>query len=329
MTPVPEPDETGVSFEPVPLVGSTRAQAAEDIARWVGSPALAAVVEAFGGALPAGDVATRLGWLDGFSQQWDFRSGRERDQTVEDEIDAGPAAPLILAAADALGLVGASTPTQRACDHLLILGGLVRACFSRPLHAARLIADGAVETGAVTALGGYRPLSDRERELAATIGEAQLGADELDAMETGVRQAFGLGEPETERGERSEVVGASWCVKEHRGAGGLRVNVIAAPSSEPGTRRANTPDTYAWFAANVAGLQPGQRLLIVTTDIYVPFQHAAAVRMMALPYGVEIDTVGAPAGALRPQLAQPFSAHHYLQELRSTIHALRDLNAAL
>ena len=46
----------------------------------------------------------------------------------------------------------------------------------------------------------------------------------------------------------------------------------------------------------VAHLQPGQRLLIVTTAIYVPFQHANALRMFSLPYGALIDTVGVEPG---------------------------------
>jgi hypothetical protein len=114
-------------------------------------------------------------------------------------------------------------------------------------------------------------------------------------------------------------------VREYSGPEDLEVRVIAAPSTKPGVRRANTPDTYAWFASQVAHLQPGQRLLVVTTSIYVPFQHANAVRMLALPFGVSVETVGAEPGDLDPRLYQQFLAHNYLQEVRSTIRALREL----
>jgi hypothetical protein len=152
--------------------------------------------------------------------------------------------------------------------------------------------------------------------------------DEFDVMDEGVRMAFSLDEPTTERGHASEEVGASWRVRAYSGPEGLEVKVIAAPSSEPGVRRANTPDTYAWFASEVAHLRHGQRLLVVTTSIYVPFQHANALRMFSLPFGVSVETVGADPGDLDPRLSQKFLPHNYLQEVRSTIRALRDLYSA-
>ena len=83
------------------------------------------------------------------------------------------------------------------------------------------------------------------------------------------------------------------------------------------------------FATELAKLQPAQRILLVTTEIYVPFQHANALRMLALPYGVEVDAAGMQPGKLDARLQQQFEPHNYLQELRSTIRALRDLFAAL
>lgn len=109
----------------------------------------------------------------------------------------------------------------------------------------------------------------------------------------------------------------------------MPVQVAAAPSSEPTKRRADTPDSYAFFAKQLAALQPGERLLMVTTPIYVPAQHAAAVRMLALPYGVEVDTVGNEPGVIPGAAVQQFSATKYLLEVRSTVRALRRLAAEL
>ncbi len=144
-----------------------------------------------------------------------------------------------------------------------------------------------------------------------------------------MRAAFGLFEPVAERGEDSEVIGASWWVREYVSASGLPVSVVAAPSTEPGARRANTPDTYGWFATELATLQPGQRILLITTDIYVPYQHADALRMLALLYGVEVNVAGMRPGKLDARLQQAFGPHNYLQEVRSTIRALRALYEAL
>ena len=89
------------------------------------------------------------------------------------------------------------------------------------------------------------------------------------------------------------------------------VSVIAAPSSEPEVRRTNTPDSYQWFATEFAGLQAGQRLLLVTSDIYVPFQHADAVRVLGLPYEVTVETMGIQPGDLDPALSR--NAQSFLQ----------------
>jgi hypothetical protein len=105
--------------------------------------------------------------------------------------------------------------------------------------------------------------------------------------------------------------------------------VVAAPSSEPEKRRADTPDSYDFFAKQVATLQGGERLLMVTTPIYVPAQHAAAVRMLALPHGVDVDTVGNEPGVVPGAPAQQFTATKYLLEVRSTVRSLRKLDAEL
>lgn len=294
---------------------------------WVGSPAFTQVLEAFGGRVPGPgeDLSEILAELDAFSDRWDFRGGQERNLVVAKEL-APDVEQTVLKAAAALGLVGRSSPAHREYDHVLILGGLVRACLARPLHAAKLLAGGTITARSVTALGGFRPLRGDEHELAARFGLAGLD-DEFDAMDAGVRQAFGVSEPSSDDGERSDEVGASWAVRGYR-TDAAELRVVAAPSSEPGVRRANTPDTYAWFAKELAQLGGGERILVVTTDIYVPFQHADALRMLALPYGVEVDAVGIRPGDVDERLAQRFVPHNYLQEMRSTIRAFRQLHAA-
>ena len=215
---------------------------------------------------------------------------------------------------------------------MLILGGLARACLARPLAAARLLSGG-VEAGAVTALGGFRELRGDEVGLVEQVAPEQAGTqavdDEFDAMDVGVRLAFGLGAPDDEREMRADTPFGSWRVHEYRTAAGLPVFVVAAPSSEPGVRRTNTPDSYEWFATELVGLQPGQRLLLVTSDIYVPFQHADALRVLGLPYEVRVETMGIQPGDLDPRLTQAFSADAYLQEVRSTIMAFGRLLAAI
>jgi len=317
-----------ISFETLPMVGTGR-DLEQDIAAWTGSKPLRELVRAFDGGddtFPA-DVPARLAALDAFSERWDTRKGAERNLATELELDAGTE-ELVLAAARALGLVDARPPQRAEYDHVFVLGGLVRACLVRPAYAAELIRIGAVRTRHVTALGGHRPFGGNEFELAARAGVPEV-REEFEALDKGTRLAFGLGTPTAEDGVHSDLPGGTWSVRHYEERSGLQVRVAAAPSSEPTTRRAHTADTYAWFAGTLARLEPGQSLLAVTTAIYVPAQQAAALRMLALPYGVRVETVGAVPGDVVPALAQTFTPSHYLQELRSAIREYRQLLTAV
>ncbi|MGY1829078.1 hypothetical protein ACI8AA_01470 [Geodermatophilus sp. SYSU D01180] len=315
------------SFAPVPIVGSGP-DLVGDIAAWSASPPLRGLVAAFGGGDECfdGDPAARLERLDEFSDRWDTRKGAERNLAAQLEL-TDEVEELVLAAARALGLVDPRPPRRDSYDHVFILGGLVRACLVRPVHAAQLIRSGTVRTPEVTALGGHRPFGGNEHDLARRAGVPDV-AEEYEALDVGTRRAFDLQAPTAEEGEVSDLPGGTWSVRTYRTPTGLRIRVAAAPSSSPAERRANTPDTYEWFARRLARLEPGQRLLAITTAIYVPAQQAAALRMLALPFGVEVETVGVVPGDVVPELAQPFTATNYLQEIRSAIRNYRALLSA-
>jgi hypothetical protein len=317
-------------FTPVPQLGTTDDLAA-DIVTWTNSEPLRALVRAFGGdddltAVDPADLATGLARLDEFTDRWDTRNGRERNQAYELHLTE-PLQELVIGAADALGLRAVRAPRHESYDYILLLGGLVRACVARPAYAAHLIGDGGLRVAEIVALGGHRPFIGDEFDYAAVLGLDGV-AEEYQALDAGTRRAFGLGEPEKVRGEESDLVGGTWGFRRYRTADDLSVTVAAAPSSEPEARRANTPDTYAWFAERLVHLRPGQRLLLVTTPIYVPAQHAAAVRMLQLPYGVSVETVGNDP-AVVGVAGQGSTPTKYLQEIRSTIRALRQFRGPL
>jgi hypothetical protein len=324
-------------FEQVSLVGSG-ADPAADLNAWLASQPVSALVEAFAAddddrlfhadlAAAKGSVTERLTRLDAFTDRWDTRQGRERNQAAELALTIGQE-NLVFAAADALGMRGGARLRFTHYDHVLVLGGLIRACLVRTAYAAHLIDTGAITAASVTALGGHRPFVGDEFEVAAEAGVPEL-AEEYEAMDYGARRAFGLADPTSVEGEESPLPGGTWGVRHYETAAGTPVQVVAAPSSQPETRRADTPDSYDFFAKHVATLQGGERLLMVTTPIYVPAQHAAAVRMLALPYGVEVDTVGNEPGVIPGAPAQQFTATKYLLEVRSTVRSLRRLGEEL
>ncbi|MDR7321895.1 MULTISPECIES: hypothetical protein [Catenuloplanes] len=301
-------------FAPVPVPrchdGLRPRRIAAETAGWVSSEPMRALVAAFGGRLPDGPVGELLDWLDAFSgAHWDYRRGRVERYEVPPPTFDDATAGLIMDAATALRLVTPVPPVLPGYDHVLIPGGLGRACLQRTHYAAFLLRECGVTAPEVTALGSFRPLTAAERALPG-LGDAH---DELAAMHAGVRRAFGV----TAFAPEDVPAGAV----HHYAAAGRGLHVLAAPSSEPERRRANTADTYRFWAGRVS-LRADDRVLIVTSPIYVPFQHCEAIRML----GCRIDTVGfdvTRSTALPP--VGPTAPDRYLQEIRSTIRSMRAL----
>jgi hypothetical protein len=298
------------------------------IEAWVRSDAMGALLATFEADLPDGSVEETLDQLEAFSAlRWDRRGGKERNLAEAESFDDETAA-LIAGAARALGLAEQRPPRSASYDHVLVLGGLVRASLVRPAYARELI-DKGLDVGDVTALGAFRPLGGDEIELAAGAGVPDA-RNEIEAMEAGMRRAFGVAEPvDVAGGDDDENPNLSWRVARYGGDPPLAL--VAAPTTDP-SRRANTPDTYRYWATEVVGLT-GERapsVLVVTSAIYVPFQGADAIRMLSLPYGAEVETIGVDMTALAdPSLRQEFTPSNYLQEIRSAIRSLRALLQAL
>ncbi|MBM0226910.1 hypothetical protein DKT69_26210 [Micromonospora sicca] len=319
----------------MPSCGSrpSRQEIAADVHRWVVSPPMRDLVDAFGGTLPAtaGEAATAslLAWLDDFSDGcWNFRKGAERPDAREPDLDAAERA-LVLAAAEALGLVRATTPRHDSYTHLIVLGGLARACLQRNSYAAALLASGRVGRPEVAALGSGRELTKLEHELLRDQG-APGCRNEMDVMDVGVRRYLGFRDPVAEEAHLDpDNTNLSSCIRTYQRDGGPTVRVLAAPSSDPERRRANTADTQRYWAEQVT-LTPNDRVLVVTSAIYVPFQHADALRTLGVPFDVDVDTVGVEADwSHEPSLHQPVTPGKYLQEIRSGIRSMRSLLAAV
>ncbi|MFF0161878.1 hypothetical protein ACFYRY_30710 [Streptomyces sp. NPDC005263] len=325
------------SFPPVPL--PTVQNVSAGIEAWIGSEAMRTLVTAFDGddkflLDPSVPLTERVTRLHAFSARWEDRpEGQERNDGFELDMTA-QARDIVLAATGALGLHGCPPPRHRDYDHVLLLGGLVRACFNRPAFAAELLSSGTVHTGSVVALGAHRPFKKSEKNpsedeflLARKIGHPHL-TEEYEALDLGTRLAFDLQSPEHVEGERHDDIGGTWGVHHYRRPDGLAIRVAAAPSSDPAVRRAHTGDTYAFFAERLEQLPRGARLLIVTTPIYAPSQHFTALHRLGLPYGVHVETVGGDPARVEGALHQPFTPTRYLAEVRGALRALVGLSAA-
>ncbi|GAA4897845.1 hypothetical protein LX16_1047 [Stackebrandtia albiflava] len=300
-----------------------------DVEGWVTSAPLRDLVHRFGGRLPAGTLDDVLTYLLDFSAvHWDFRGGRERADARRAVFDAETDAA-ILDAVHRLGLRGPTSPRLDRYDHVLVLGGLIRACLARTWYAAELLRTG-ITAPEVTAVGGFRVMAETERRLADAL-DAPGCHYETDCLVAGLRQAFGAdtGSDVRAGGDPAEDPNRAWSVVTFRPPGAPVLRAVAAPSSEPELRRAHTGDSIRYWADDVVGLPRGAAVLVVTSPTFVPFQHCDAIRHIGLPYGCRVETVGLRTESLPPRLrVEPPDPDRYLQEVRSTIWSMRRLATA-
>jgi hypothetical protein len=299
--------------------GPVPAAVVASIGAWVTSEAFTALVEHFGGAVADGSPAVVLESMAEFSRVWDFRGGvKERFDTAR--IDYGPGVDERLRALiRTLGLGGADGPAHDAYDHVVVLGGGIRVSLGRTDYTARLLAGG-LRTRTVAGLGSLRWRDDREHREALRLGLDPVET-EADMIAAGLHRFLELGEPTTHE------AGDGWWHRVRPGPAGTPVHVLAAASTRP-PLRANTADTLIGWATHVHTPTPSERVLLVTNDPYVRHQHSDAVRLLGMRYGCGIETVGFDAAAMR-EWGRPLSTTELLQEVRSSVLAMRNLHDAV
>lgn len=290
------------------------------IEQWIRSPPLQQLVRSSAAEIRFdAEAPDLLQALDQFSQCWDFRQGRERqDSCIPPAADQPPAA-LVATAASSLGFRDGAGPTERTYTHMLVLGGLAHSCLARAAHAARLRRDG-IRADSISALAGLRPLSHEEHELLRATGQSPQ-ACEFDLLAAALEQSLMLGAPTTKLNRRGDGE-IAWVHREYPAAEPAAVVIGAGFRSSH--RRATTPDTFELWL-NTASIGATDRVLVITTDPYVPYQGAVAIRLIGLPTGAEVETIGLPPGFYDPRLGRPLHPHAVLQEIRSTIRAFRSL----
>ncbi|MGV9214233.1 hypothetical protein ACTFTM_20440 [Micromonospora sp. RB23] len=310
------------SFPVVPLPswpagGLPSATMSDQIREWVESPALAALVAAFGGKVPDGPLTDQLAYLEDFSAVWDSRAGGERFNAryrdYTDDIDG-----LILDTTGALGLADRQRPQRSHYDHVLVLGGGRITGRARSRYAAHLLETG-VSTETIVGLGSLRVLPPAGESV--DPGSA-TDLTEGDAMQRGLREAFAATGPIEERAGTT-ADGNDWWVRSYPCAD-RTVYVVAAPSRRPG-QRANTADTLHGWADLVRRPTAAETVLLVTTDLYVPFQHVDAITTLGVELRCGIETVGFDRRSFAHWPSGPGDPGELLQETRSAIYSLHRL----
>ena len=325
--------DTAVGANAVPI---TQAK----IRAWVRSPWLRDLVEVFGGGVSFdAPTAQLLAALEAFSDRWDFRRmARERGAASDDrqaqsgsarwlsagtDIDPGSEAR-VMQNVERLGLTITSNPRRASYDAILVLGGARLSCYLRAVRAAELVQSG-TRARTIGLLGAARPVADSERD--ATDTYAPGAQDEFDLAMAGGEKAFGFDRRhfDEQRFEDRETPNAGWFVRRGEVAYAgqdLHMVALAAPSSDPTRRRANSADTLVFFLDH-EHIASGSLVLLITSQIYVPYVQLEALRTVGIPRQVTVETIGFPGRDRMPELQGMSGTNHYLQEVRSAIQAAR------
>jgi len=313
-----------------PPVGTKRVeQITVNIGKWLSTPGLHELANLFGTDVPEGLDCRRLSqWFLEFSDIWDFRGHQERsfDKKVGEGarwlLDSGELTEkqkeTALLAASELGLIGNSIPARSDYDYIWVLGGAKLSCLLRSRLAKQTIESTGQTPKAVVMLASMRQIGDSERM--ATDTYAPEAVTEFDLFVAAAEKEFGVGESFTEdRYDDASNINSSWIVQKYL-KDNLNIYIIAAPSSDPEKRRANSADTYEFFF-DYFKIEESSEVLLTTSQIYVPYQHLEAIRTIAIPHQINFDTIGFdPAwGGTLQGMNEP---QNYLQEIRSTIQAI-------
>ena len=312
----------------------------EKIHAWTTSPYLIDLTTMFDADINFGqDLCGLLSDLEQFSDRWDFRRmARERGVSTDDKIHQGMGAARWLTSspqffedenarvrqnASHLGLVEGQLPSRPSYDYVIAMGGGRLSCKLRPLRIREFMNAG-LGIGTIVLLGAARPILEDERD--ATDTYAPGAVDEFDLIVAGGQQAFGFDASQFAENRFSHPtnINLSWVVRRFEADGegqALSVFALSAPSSDPERRRANSADTLEFFLRQ-EHVEKDAALLLVTSQIYVPYVQLEALRTLGVSRGLFVETVGFPMDRM-PALQGMSDTSHYLQEIRSTIQAAR------
>lgn len=253
---------------------------------------------------------------EGEAARWLLQS----EQIIEENSDE------IIECARKLGLIGIEETVLKKVDYILPLGGARMSNLRRTELARQIIDKNRLTKTKVVALSGMRPLNDSE--MAGYIDTyAPKAKFEFDAISTGLELAFQCGQTYEEEKNDPTNPNACYVLRHYKNSYiGNDIYSIAAPSTEPEKRRANSADCFEFFFEKF-DIPKGTHILNSTSQIYCSYQQIRALSF-AIKYDVVFDTVGFPFALNNPngnaesmQLSKPVN---YLQEFKSSIDAMYD-----
>ena len=300
---------------------------------WFCSEEMKELVGVFCGEFP-NDISEKdiLCWLVDFSDRWDYRKKQNSslDSTTGERarwliLDGGLSKEqkeCIDKVITKLGLLGIKKPSLEQYDYILALGGARMSCLYRTKYAWQMAEKYKDRLKALVLLGALRPVAETERE--ATDSYALGARTEFDLMEAALQHCGSDLEKISVWMGENEHNNLTWRMHYYRNKkNDFSIINMAAPSTDI-ARRANSADSYQFFWDKISEKRESS-ILLVTSQIYVPYQHIEAVRTLGLPYNMTIDTIGFPVEWNVNVAGGMMQYENYLQEIRSALQAMERL----
>jgi len=299
----------------------------------------------YGAKLPHAGVARRMKALQKLAAaNWDFRKGKMRYDVDFDSLQPGESAidltdariqKAIETAAVGFGLALPSHPSRDTYDGLIVPGGASWSPYLRLKYALeqRGPSGQPIRFDWIAMLGCDRIVSKAEHE---TIKEyAPKAKTEFDLM---VAVAEDLLDVTLVRDAKMRRVGYAYDretephVRYYKAADDTLVLIFNAPIPA-GETKANTGHTYDFLrAASGPRLGRGRHVLISSTAHVRAFQHVDAERLLSLPTGISIETIGYSkkhdGGEGYDTQLHALPPKELLQEIKSYVDTLAKLQRA-
>lgn len=295
----------------------------KSIEDWINSDQLNQLITLFGGKIVANDFGDRIEEVNKFVDVWDFRKILAEKQiinerwNISDDEFVKANEEFIFQKAIELGLVNTHS-VQFKPTHILPLGGARFSNLHRVELSKQIIDQNDLcSSTKVVALSGMRVINEKERSAIDTY--APYAKTEFDAINAGLESVFLLGSLFHDECSKHKNQNLNSCIREYTNTyRGINVSSVAAPSQSP-DRRANSRDTFEYFCSKY-NIGAGSSLLLVTSQIYVPYQLLKFVDL-AIEGGFDVECVGTQMNTT----ASISKASNYLQEIKGTINAIYSL----
>lgn len=240
------------------------------------------------------------------------REIQELDRSARLETCRDELYPLI----EELGLLSINEPLRKENSHVIVLGGSLGACQRRTSCAKRWVTP---TTRSVDGLSCFRPVNPVER---AQVTRQSNSDTEFGALAECFASTFHLpSDSATDefRGDRN-LNGVS-CIRSFdagRGCASRAHRVLAAPSTQPDARRADTGDSIAFYLRHT-DVAPTDSLLAITDNRHCNRQFLQiACQLLQAGRPARLDVVGCTASENTPT-RESYEPHQFIQDLIGTL----------